>query len=133
TADGWEKAGLIDFPAEALAQEFAAVPELELTRRPLTPAVRPTGADAPQLRPALHAPGEARPLGHDITWHVGPAAGAEGVVRWSRDAAVAPGEVGVPAPVTVADVRAADLVGWSHSGPRVQVWFRTAVKDPTVR
>ena len=134
-AEGWEKekAGLIDFPADKVAREFAGVPEFDLDKRPPALAFRREGTGPPHLRPTLSPPTDPRPVGYEIVWHPGPHPRAEGTVRWARDVSLSRVGFDVPGPVAVSDVRADGLVGWSQAGTRVQVWLRAAVAEPVVR
>ncbi|MGL4421754.1 MAG: hypothetical protein ACRCZF_13890, partial [Gemmataceae bacterium] len=133
SSDAWEKEALIDFPAEALLRDFAAVPELQLDRRPPTRAFRTEGTGVPRLRPTLKLPREPDPVQHELSWFLAPQAELEGTVRFLREGPQSVAEWELPAGVTLVDVRSPDLVNYHRSGDRVRAWFRNAAREVSVQ
>lgn len=133
TIEGVERAGVIDFAADAFGGEFRTVPDLRLAQAVPSVAFSPQPGAVAELRPSLRPgpdPGEAA---EDVTWRVGPTrADGEGVIRWAAPGPVPAVEFAVPG-ARVAEVRGADVVGWGESGGRVQVRFRRPVRAGAVR
>ena len=129
----WNKENLIDFPADAIARDFATVPELLLEKQPLSRSFRREGTGVPAVRPILRGTVEPVPTGQEIIWTIGPRADVAGTVRWPRDVAAFALDFEIPGAVTPTDVQATDIIGWARKGNRVRVWFRSEVKEPTVR
>jgi hypothetical protein len=123
--------GVIDYPAEVLGKEFAAVPELGLDRAP-PDRVFQRGAANPEVRLALRPAGEPNGGTAEVAWTVGPRADAEGVVRGGR-AATPLVEFDLPRTVRLDEVRAPDLQAWGRAGTRVQVWLKKPARDAVVR
>lgn len=131
--DDVARTGVIDYAADGLVRDFAAVPDLQLEIAAPLQAFRPRGGGVPELRPALRPGPDPATVITDTTWHVGPTrADANGTIRWAgKDGPLAVLEFTL-GPVKVSEVRGADVASWSQSGGRVQVWFRKPVVGGTV-
>lgn len=128
------RAAAIDYPADAFAKEFGAIPDLDLTKSPVARAFRLSTGGSPELRPVLRSATPSPTASLDVTWTVGTRAEAEGTLRLAaKDAPAAAIEFEVGDKVVVGEVRAADLAGWNQIGNRVQAWFRSPAKDATVK
>ncbi|MBX9625978.1 MAG: hypothetical protein K2X82_19420, partial [Gemmataceae bacterium] len=127
-----ERAGVIDFAADALFREFGEVRDLRLSPAapPLAFSPQP-GAEA-ELRPVLRPGPEPPAVTQDVTWRVGPTrADGEGAVRWAGKDPVPAVEFAVPG-ARVLEVRGADVAGWGQADGRVQVWLRRPTKGGEV-
>jgi hypothetical protein len=131
-AESIARAGVIDYPAEAIAREFLTIPELGLDRAPPDRAFQRSTGPTPELRPQLRPSGEPATESADITWTIGQQAEAEGVVRITRPS-VSVAEFDLPASVRIDELHAPDLQTWRRSGSRVQVWLRKPARDVAIR
>ncbi|QEL13769.1 hypothetical protein [Limnoglobus roseus] len=130
--ENWQNENLVDFPADAVARDFAAVPEFDFDKT-LTRSFRREGTNSPTARPILKPPTLPTPASHELMWSLGTRADVVGVSRWPAGTVTPFVECGVPAGVTLTDVSATDLVGWQRAGNRVRAWFKGDAKDPTLR
>jgi hypothetical protein len=130
-ADSWQNEHLIDLPADAVAREFAAVPELEFDRT-LARSLRREGANPPVARPLLRGPTTPAATVHELVWSLGSRAEIAGTALGAGFAAPAV-ECDLPPGVTVTDVAAGDLAGWEQAGNRLRVWFKSDTRDPSVK
>ncbi len=129
-ADDLVKAGVIDFAAESLPREVAAVPALGLDRSPPDRVFQRAGGPAPEVRPVLRpAGGPAGGGAAEVVWTVGPRAEAEGAVRGGKPATPLV-EFDLPAAVRLDEVRCPDLQAWGRAGSHVQVWLRKPTREP---
>lgn len=128
----YDKSGLIDYPAAALAQEFALIPELDWERKPITRAFRKDGTDSSQLTPKLAAPPPPLPLQHDLQWRVGEDVHVAGTLRWSAEQQLSVLEFDVPNMVEIKDVKSPELAGWFRVGTRIHCWLRLPQPGPTI-
>jgi hypothetical protein len=126
-----ERVGVIDYPAEAVAKEFAPVTELGLDRA-APDRVFMRVAPAAEVRPTLRTPGEPAGGSAEAAWTIGPRADAEGMVRGGQ-AATSLVEFDLPESVRLDEVRHPDLWAWDRTGSRVQVWLRKRTADAVVR
>jgi hypothetical protein len=130
TIDGVGLGGVIDFPIDAL-KDFTVVPDLRLDPANPVRAFRPAPGIAAELRPTLHI-GDPLTVRTATAWHVGPhRADATGSVSWQTREVLPLFEFTLGG-VKVLDVRGPDVVAWSQSGGRVQVWLRTGARDGTL-
>jgi len=129
TVEELPRSWVIDFTADALTRDFAAVSELRLD--PTTPlrVFRPVVGGVPELRPTLRSAPELPAMTVNTTWRVSPnRAVAVGTLGWSAAAAPALVEFSLPG-VRVLEIRATDLLGWSQTADRVQVWRRKQARE----
>lgn len=134
TADSAERVGAADATAEAVAREFASIPELGLERTPPIRVFRRTGADVPELKLSLRATTPPAAGSAETTWTLGARADAEGVVRCSSGAGdVSAVEFRLPSRVRIEEVRGTDVNSWGRLGDRVQVWLRKPTREPVVQ
>lgn len=131
TAESWENRNLIDVPMDAFIREFAQIPELEL-ERPFTRSLRREGANPPILSPILRAPAIPLPAVRELLWSIGSTADVTATLQWSNAAAPVV-ECPVPTGVVVSEVLATDVAGWERSGDLLRVWFKSDLRDPTVK
>ncbi len=130
TLDEVGRGGVIDFPADAL-RDFAAIPDLRLDPNAPVKVFRLVPGATAELRPVIRA-GDLPVVRTLTSWRVGPSrADATGTVAWSARDPVAFVEFNI-ANVKVLEVRGADVVGWSQSGARVQVWLRAGTREDAV-
>ncbi|OWK44424.1 hypothetical protein [Fimbriiglobus ruber] len=133
-ADDVARAGVIDYPAEAMAKDkdFAGVPELGLDKAAPDRAFQQVAGPSPEVRPVLRPANATGGATAQVTWTVGPRADAEGAIRVD-----APGtsvvEFDLPETVKLTDVWCPDLYAWNRAGARVRVWLRKPTRDVTVR
>lgn len=127
-----QRIGVIDFAADALFQEFKAVPDLRLNPAVPVLAFSPRLDEVAELRPTLHPSPEPATATQEATWRVGPhRADGEGLIRWSARDPVPILEFALPA-ARVLEIRGPDVADWSQVDGRVLVWFHKPVKDGAV-
>jgi hypothetical protein len=131
-ADGWQNENLIDFPADTVARDFAAVPELDFDKS-LARSFRREGPNPPVARPALRATALPPPASYEWVWALGTHADVSATARWPSGTVSPFVECEVPAAVAVTDVSGNDLAGWERAGTKLRAWFKTEVKDPSLR
>lgn len=130
-AEAWQNQNLIDVPADAVGREFAALPDFEFDRT-LARSLRREGPNVPLARPTLRTPASPVPVSNELIWSLGSRAEVVGSAQWTGTALPVV-ECDLPAGVTVADVSAADLAAWERAGNRLRVWFKSDVRDPSVK
>ncbi len=125
---------LIDYAADLMVREFAALaPELGFDRAPPERVFQRAPGTTPELRPAIRPTNESPSAAAEVVWTLGPKADVEGTVKILRPASAFAFEFDLPASIQIREVRGPDLHSWSRSGNRVQVWFRKATRDATIR
>ena len=131
-SEGVVVGGAIDFPADAVAREFANVPEFQFAKSPPARVVRRAAGQATELRPTLLPNAAYQPLAGEATYTIGRRIGVEGTMRASaKDSGSV--EFDVPADLQLNDVWATELSGWSRAGSRVQVWLTRPVAEVIIR
>jgi hypothetical protein len=130
-ADDLARVGVIDFAAESLPREVAAVSELMLDRSAPDRVFQRSGGPAPEVRPALRPAGDPAGGSAEVIWTVGPRAEAEGAVRGGKGPTPLV-EFDLSAAVRLDEVRCPDLQTWGRTGSRVQVWLRKPAREPVV-
>jgi len=131
-SEGVAIAGAIDYPAEAVARDFAKVPEFNFAKSPPARVVRRAGGKATELRPILAAGVGYQPLAGEVGYTIGRRVEAEGAMRASAKESGAV-EFDVPAGLIPHDVWAPGLAGWGRFGSRIQVWLNQPSADVIVR
>lgn len=135
-ADALARTGLVDAPNDILARDFPGVPDLQFPASTPLRTFRPVPGQVPELRPILRPPSTPVEVSQDVSWAltVNHKANGTGTLRWSRkDEPLTMAEFDLPESVHLAEVRGADVAGWTLA-PRghVQVWFRTPVKETSI-
>lgn len=130
-AENWQLENLIDIPTDIVAREFASVPDFEFDRT-LARSLRREGAKPPLARPTLRVAPIPAPTASELVWTLGAQAEVVGSAQWSGTA-VPFAEFDVPAAVAVADVGGAELAGWERTGTRIRAWFKSDVRDPSLK
>ena len=131
-SEGVAVAGAIDYPADAVAREFANVPEFQFAKSPPARVVRRAVGQADELRPTLTPNVAYQPLAGEVAYTIGRRIGVEGAMRASAKNSGS-AEFDVPAGLQLHDVWAPELAGWSRAGSRVQVWFNRPAAEVIVR
>jgi hypothetical protein len=129
TVEELPRSWVIDYAADALMRDFAAIPELRLDPNTPLRVFRPVAGGIPELRPTLRSAVELPALTVSTTWRVSPTrAVAVGTLGWSASESPAVVEFSLPG-VRVLEVRGSDVLGWSQSSDRVQIWRRKLARE----
>ena len=133
--DDVTRVGMIDYPADAIAKEFAALaPELDLGQLPASRVFRRTDGPPPRVVPTLRPPVGTEVGTADVTWDVGDTVrGTGSIVRTADTGSRGWVEFDLSESVQLQDVRTPDLAGWGRYGERVQVWLKKPAKSTRVR
>ena len=131
-SEGIVVGGAIDFPADAVAREFANVPEFQFAKSPPARVVRRAAGQSTELRPTLVPNAAYQPLAGEVAYTIGRRIGVDGAMRASAQSSGSV-EFDVPADVQLNDVWTPELAGWSRAGSRVQVWLTRPVAEVIIR
>ena len=124
--------GAIDYPADAVAREFAKVPEFNFVKAPPARVVRRAVGKATELRPNLLPNPLYQPVAGEVIYTLGRRIAVEGAMRANaKDSASI--EFDVPAGLLLHDVWAPNLAGWTRTGSRIQAWLSQPAADVVVR
>jgi len=125
---------LIDYAADLMIREFGVLsPELGFDRFPPERVFQRAPNSTPELRPALRQAIEEPLATAEVVWTLGMRADVEGTVKVVRPAVSILFEFDLPSSVQVRDIRSPDMYTWVRTGNRIQVWFRKATRDATIR
>ncbi|CAN5523981.1 hypothetical protein BH11PLA2_BH11PLA2_22000 [soil metagenome] len=125
----WDRTACNEVPVEGLVKNFATFTDLTLERLLPVKAYR-CESDA-SVKVLIHAASLAEPQREEFAFRIGTKATVDGALKWNRDA-VSLVEFDVPAAITISEMKATEMAGWSRTGNRVRLWLRSPQRDLTV-
>ncbi len=133
SVERWERVGFQSAALEAVQRDLGSLPELGLERQPPLLLFRRDSAGDAWVRPIVLAATPPRPVTEEMAWRFGAKATVDGQARFGKDVSASAVAFEVPSAVTISELQAAEVAGWSKQGSRVKVWFRSPQRDIAVK